>query len=68
MSTTPRPSLGLRVFVPAYLLIVGAGLVVGAVLLFLYLPKEWFIATAAAVGGATMLITMLTLLTFARNR
>ena len=55
-------------FVPIYLLLVGIGLLVGAVLLFVYLPDEWFVATMAAVGGITMLVTIAALLTFARNR
>jgi uncharacterized membrane protein YqgA involved in biofilm formation len=68
MSTTPGTSAALRIFVPVYLLVVGAGLLVGSALLFAYLPDEWFVATIAAVGGVTMLATMLALLTVARGR
>lgn len=68
MSTSHRTSWALRVFVPAYLFLIGAGLVVGAVLLLVYEPDELFVTIMAAVGGLTMLATMLLLLTSARDR
>jgi hypothetical protein len=68
MSTNQSTSAALRIFVPLYLLVVGVGLLVGAGLLFTLLPDEWFVATMAAIGGATMLATMAVLLTVARDR
>jgi hypothetical protein len=68
MSTLPPTSRTLRYGVPGFLVVVGAGLVVGAVLLALYLPDEWFVTVMAAVGGGTMLLTAGALLTVARDR
>jgi len=68
MSTLPPTSWALRYGVPGYLVLIGAGLIVGAVLLALYLPDEWFVTLMAAVGGATMLLTAGALLTVARDR
>jgi hypothetical protein len=68
MSTNQPTSAALRVFVPLYLLVVGAGLIVGSVLLLIYLPDELFVAGMAGLGGLTMLVTMVALLTVARDR
>lgn len=68
MSTRQPTSWALRFFVPGYLVVIGVGLIVGAVLLALYLPDEWFVAVMAAVGGGTMLLTTGALLTVARDR
>jgi hypothetical protein len=68
MSTRQPTSWALRYFLPGYLVVIGVGLVVGAVLLALYLPDEWFVTIMAAVGGATMLLTTGALLTVARDR
>jgi hypothetical protein len=68
MSTRQPTSRALTIFVPGYLVIVGLGLIVGSVYLFVYQPDEWFVATMAAVGAATMLITTGALLTVARGR
>jgi hypothetical protein len=68
MSTSQRSSWALRVFVPAYLFVIGAGLLVAAVLLLLYVPDELFVAGMAGLGGLTMLGTMAAMLTVARNR
>jgi uncharacterized membrane protein YgdD (TMEM256/DUF423 family) len=68
MSTSQRSSPALRVFVPAYLLVIGLGLLAGAVALAVYSPDEWFVTAMAAVGGVTMLVTMVVMLTAARNR
>jgi hypothetical protein len=68
MSTSQRPSGALRFFVPGYLVIVGAGLLLGAVLVFLYLPDEWFVAAMALVGGLTMWLATAAMLTVARGR
>ena len=68
MSTHQPTSWAIRFFVPGYLILVGVGLVVGAVLLALYQPDEWFVAAIAAVGGATMLVTTGALVTVARGR
>jgi hypothetical protein len=55
-------------FVPGYLLVIGVGLIVGAVLVAIYQPDELFVTIMAAVGGATMLATTAALLTVARDR
>jgi hypothetical protein len=68
MSTTQRSSAAIRIFVPAYLLLVGAGLLAGAVLLYIYQPDEWFVASMALVGGLTMWATTGILLTVAKGR
>ena len=68
MSTRQPTSWALRFFVPGYLILIGAGLVVAAVLLALYLPDEVFVTIMAAVGGVTMLATAGILLTAARDR
>ena len=68
MSTRQPTSWALRFFVPGYLILIGVGLLVGAVLVGLYLPDEWFVTIMAAVGGATMLVTTAVLLTVARDR
>jgi len=68
MSTRQPTSWALRFFVPGYLIVIGVGLVVGAVLVGVYLPDEWFVTMMAAVGGATMLVTTAVLLTVARDR
>ena len=68
MSTRQPTSWALRFLVPMYLVVVGVGLVGGAVLLALYQPDEWFVTGMAAVGGATMLVTTAALLTVARDR
>jgi hypothetical protein len=68
MSTRQPTSWALRFFVPGYLILIGAGLIVGAVLVALYLPDEWFVTIMASVGGATMLVTTAVLLTVARDR
>ncbi len=67
MSTSQRPSWALRVLVPAYLFVIGAGLVVGAVLLLLYEPEEVFVIILSAAGGLTMLVAMAAMLTVARG-
>jgi hypothetical protein len=68
MLTRQPTSWALRFFVPGYLVVIGVGLLVGAVLVGLYLPDEWFVTMMAAVGGATMLVTTAVLLTVARDR
>jgi len=68
MSTRQPTSWALRNGVPGYLVLVGAGLIVGAVLVGVYQPDEWFVTLMAAVGGATMLVTTVVLLTVARDR
>ena len=68
MSTSQRPSAALRLFVPGYLVVVGTGLLAGAVALYVYLPDEWFVATMALVGGLTMWATTVAMVTVARNR
>jgi hypothetical protein len=68
MSTSPPTSGALRIFVPAYLLIVGVGLLVAAVLMAVYAPDEWFVTLMAGAGGLTMVATMVLLLTMARDR
>ena len=68
MSIRQPTSWGLRFLVPGYLFVVGAGLVVGAVLVFIYLPDDLFVTIMAGAGGLTMLITMAALLTVARDR
>ena len=68
MSTTPRTSAALRLFVPLYLLVIGLGLLAGMVALIVYSPDEWFVAAMAGAGGATMLATMVLMLTVARDR
>jgi hypothetical protein len=68
MSTRQPTSWALRFFVPGYLVVIGVGLIVGAVLVALYLPDEWFVTLMAAVGGATMLLTTGALLTVAWDR
>jgi len=68
MSTTPRTSAALRLFVPLYLLVIGLGLLAGMVALVIYSPDEWFVAAMAGVGGVTMLATMVLMLTVARDR
>jgi len=68
MSTTPRTSAALRLFVPLYLLVIGLGLLAGTVALAIYSPDEWFVALMAGVGGVTMLATMVVMLTVARDR
>jgi hypothetical protein len=68
MSTRQPTSWALRFFVPGYLTLIGVGLIVGAVLVGVYLPDEWFVTLMAAVGGATMLVTTVLLLTVAKDR
>ena len=68
MSTTQRTSAALRIFVPLYLLAIGIGLLVGSGALLVYTPDELFVAIMAALGGVTMLVTMVALLTVARGR
>jgi hypothetical protein len=68
MSTRQPTSWSLRFLVPGYLFVVGVGLIVGAVLVALYQPDEFFVTIMAAVGGATMLATTAALLTVARDR
>jgi len=68
MSTRQPTSWALRFFVPGYLILIGAGLVVAAVLLALYLPDEVFVTFMAAAGGVTMLVTAGVMLTVARDR
>ncbi len=68
MSIRQPISWALRFAVPGYLFVIGAGLVVGAVLVFIYLPDEPFVAIMAGAGGLTMLLTMVALLTVARDR
>jgi hypothetical protein len=68
MSTTQRTSAALRIFVPLYLLVIGIGLLVGSGALLVYSPDELFVAILAALGGVTMLVTMVALLTVARGR
>ncbi len=68
MSTPLRTSWVLRIAVPGYLLFFGAGLLVAAVLVFLYLPDEPFVTVLSGLGGLTMLAAALALLTVARDR
>jgi len=68
MSSGQPTSWALRNFVPGYLTLIGAGLIVGAVLVALYQPDEMFVTIMAAVGGTTMLLTTAALLTVARDR
>ncbi|HXM57887.1 MAG TPA: hypothetical protein VOB72_20995 [Candidatus Dormibacteraeota bacterium] len=68
MSATQRTSAALRIFVPLYLLVIGLGLLAGAGALLVYAPDELFVAILAALGGVTMLGTLIALLTLARNR
>jgi sarcosine oxidase gamma subunit len=68
MSRPVRTSPALRIFVPAYLVVIGLGLLAGAVALLVYSPDEWFVMTMAAVGGLTMLATAAAMLTVARDR
>ena len=68
MSTRQPTSWAIRFFVPGYLVVIGVGLIIGAVYLALFQPDEWFVAVMAAVGGVTMLVTTGTLLTVARGR
>ena len=55
-------------FVPGYLLVVGGGLLAGAVLVWLYLPDEPFVALLSGLGGLTMVLTMLGMVTVGRRR
>lgn len=68
MSTRQPTSWALRFFVPGYLILIGVGLLVGAVWLAVYQPDEWFVTIMAAVGGVTMLVTTAALVTVARDR
>lgn len=68
MSTRQPTSWALRFLVPGYLFVIGAGLVIGAVLVRIYLPDELFVTFMAGAGGLTMLLTMAALLTVARDR
>lgn len=68
MSSSPPTSGALRVLVPAYLLVVGVGLLVAAVVMAIYAPDEWFVTLMSAAGGLTMLVTMALMLTVAKDR
>ena len=68
MSITQRTSATLRIGVPIYLLVIGLGLLAGAVYVLVYQPDELFVAFLAGAGGLTMLVTMVALLSWARNR
>lgn len=68
MSTRQPTSWALRIGVPGYLVLLGVGLLVAAVLLALYQPDEQFVTGMAAAGGLTMLGTAAALLTVARDR
>jgi hypothetical protein len=68
MSTTQRTSATLRIGVPLYLLVIGLGLLAGAVYVFIYEPDELFVVFLAGAGGVTMMLTMVAQLTWARNR
>src|SRR6266487_4470905 len=65
--STPQHGYRIPLLVPGYLLVVGVGLLAGSALLLIYSPDEVFTAVLAAVGGVTMLVTMLLTLTWART-
>ena len=53
--------------VPVYLLVLGLGLVGGAVYLFLFAPEDQFTAGLSLFGGLTMLATTALLASWARS-
>jgi fumarate reductase subunit D len=65
--STPQRGYQIPMLVPVYLLVIGVGLLVGAGWLFVNSPDELFTACLAAVGGVTMLVTMVLTLTWARS-
>jgi hypothetical protein len=65
--STPQRGYQIPMLVPIYLLVIGAGLLVGAAWLAINSPDELFTAGLAAVGGVTMLVTMVLTLTWARS-
>src|SRR2546423_993210 len=54
--STPLSTYRVPTFVPAYLVVLGVGLLVGAVFLFVTSPDEIFTGVLATVGGLTMLL------------
>jgi len=59
----PKPSAAVAVFVPGYLVLFGLVLLAGAVWLAANYGDELFVAGLAAVGGVTMLLTAVLLVT-----
>ena len=66
-SQVPPASGAVRLFVPAYLLVVGLGLVLGSVYLFTSYGDEQFTAVLSLLGGLTMWVTALSLVTLGRR-
>jgi hypothetical protein len=67
MSTTPRASRAVTVFVPAYLLVVGLGLLLGAAWLYFNEPDDPFVAVLSLLGGVTMWVGAAAMLAVARR-
>jgi hypothetical protein len=65
--STPQRGYQIPMLVPIYLLVIGAGLLVGGAWLAINSPDELFTAGLAVVGGVTMLVTMVLTLTWARS-
>lgn len=59
----PKPSGAVAVFVPGYLVVFGLVLLVGSGYLAINYGDELFVAGLAAVGGLTMLLTAVLLVT-----
>jgi hypothetical protein len=65
--STPQRGYQIPMLVPIYLLVIGAGLLVGGAWLAISSPDELFTACLAMIGGVTMLVTMVLTLTWARS-
>jgi hypothetical protein len=63
----PPPSAALRIFVPAYLLLIGLVLIGGFVYLLQNYGDELFVAILALLGGVTMWLTALLMVTVGRR-
>jgi hypothetical protein len=59
----PKPSGAVAVFVPGYLVVFGLVLLAGSVYLAANYGDELFVAGLAAVGGLTMVLTAVLLMT-----
>jgi hypothetical protein len=66
--STPQSGHGdLPIFVPGYLVLFGLGLIGAAVYLVIALPDELFVAGMALLGGLTMLISGIAVVTWGRR-